>query len=71
MGNKIQFIVPVIKGDIKRALNKWKRKYEDFGIKDQLISRKEFNKPSVIKRKQLNDTIRNNKKQEQIRKDNE
>lgn len=66
-----QFSVPVIKGDVNKALKKWKRKYEELGIKEELISRKEFKKPSVEKREMMNQTIRNNKRNEQIRKDNE
>ena len=64
-----QFSVPVIKGDVNKALKKWKRRFEEFGIKEELISRKEFRKPSVVKRKQMNDTIRNHKIQELKRKE--
>ena len=66
-----QLSVAVIKGDINRALKKWKRKYEEFGIKEELISRKEFKKPSVEKREMMNQVIRNNKRNEEIRKENE
>lgn len=66
-----QFSVPVIKGDINKALKKWKRKYEEFGIRDELISRQQFTKPSLVKRKQMNDTIRNHKRQVQKEKENE
>ena len=66
-----QLSVAVIKGDINRALKKWKRKYEEFGIKEELISRQEYTKPSVQKREMMNQTIRNNKRNEEIRKENE
>ena len=58
-----QFSIPVIKGDINKALKKWKRKFEEFEIREELISRKEFVKPSVVKRKQKNQTIRQHQRE--------
>ena len=66
-----QFSIPVIKGDINRALKKWKRKYQEFGIREELVERQQFTKPSLVKRKQMNETIRNHKRQELKRKENE
>lgn len=41
-----------------KALKKWKRKYNEFGIKEELISRKQFLKPSTIKKIQKNEAKR-------------
>lgn len=64
-----QFSIPVIKGDINKAVKKWKRKYEEFGIRDELISRQQFEKPSLTKRKQKNQTIRQHQRELQRLKD--
>lgn len=46
-------IVPVKEGEnIERALKKFKRKYEKTGVVKELRRRQEFQKPSVVKRKQ-------------------
>lgn len=71
MGNKTRFGVKVKHGDLNSALKRWKRKYKEFGIKEELILRKEFKKPSLVKREMMNTTIRNNKREEQYRKENE
>ena len=71
MRKKPQIKVRVQNGDIKKAIKKWKNKYQEFGIREELVSRKEFKKPSVIKRKQMNDTIRNHQRDLKKQKDNE
>lgn len=72
MGNIKQFSVKVKdKKDINKALRKWKRKFDEYDIRKELRDRKEFVKPSLVKRKQKNDTIRNNKREELKRKENE
>ncbi|MBF0597529.1 30S ribosomal protein S21 [Faecalibacter rhinopitheci] len=44
-------IIPVKDGEsIERALKKYKRKFDKTGVVRQLRARKEFIKPSVIKR---------------------
>ena len=53
--------VKVIKGNIQQALKKWKNKTFDSGHLDELKERKEFLKPSVVKRKKLKDAIRGQK----------
>jgi len=46
-------IIPVKEGEaIDRALKRFKRKFDRTGTMKQLRSRKQFNKPSVVKRKQ-------------------
>lgn len=72
MANIKQFSVKLKdKKDINKALRMWKRKYEEFDIKKELLKRQQFDKPSLVKRKMMNDTIRNHKREEQKRKDNE
>ena len=47
-------IVPVKEWEsIERALKKYKKKYDKTGVVKQLRSRKEFTKPSVIKRQSM------------------
>lgn len=56
---------------LNKALKKWKRLYQEFQIKEELVKRQQFVKPSAVKRKMMNDTIRNNKIEVQKQKDNE
>jgi small subunit ribosomal protein S21 len=47
-------IIPVKEGEaIERALKRFKRKFDKTGAMRQLRSRKQFTKPSVVKRKQI------------------
>ena len=46
-------IVPVKEGEnIERALKKYKKKFDRTGVIRELRDRKQFNKPSVVMRKQ-------------------
>ncbi|MBL4624088.1 MAG: 30S ribosomal protein S21 [Flavobacteriales bacterium] len=46
-------IVPVKEGEnIERALKKYKKKFDRTGVIKELRERKQFNKPSVVMRKQ-------------------
>lgn len=46
-------IVPVKEGEnIERALKKYKKKFDRTGVIKQLRARKQFDKPSVVMRKQ-------------------
>jgi len=55
-------IVPVKEGEnIERALKKFKRKAEKTGIIKEVRTRKQFNKPSVVKRKAMQHAIYVNK----------
>ncbi len=46
-------VVPVKEGEnIERALKKFKRKFEKTGIVKELRARQQFDKPSVLKRRQ-------------------
>ena len=46
-------IIPVKEGEsIERALKKYKKKFDRTGVIKQLRARKQFDKPSVVMRKQ-------------------
>jgi ribosomal protein S21 len=51
--------VKVIKGDIQKALKKWKSKVMESGHLEELKDRREFLKPSVVNRKKMKDAVRN------------
>ena len=47
-------IIPIKDGEnIDRALNRYKRKFDKTGVKRQLQERKQFTKPSVARRSQI------------------
>ena len=47
-------IIPIKEGEnIDRALKRFKRKFDKTGSKRQLQTRKQFNKPSVLRRTQV------------------
>lgn len=47
-------IIPIKEGEnIDRALKRYKRKFDKTGTKRQLQSRKQFVKPSVVRRAQI------------------
>ena len=55
-------IVPVKEGEnIERALKKFKRKSEKTGVIKEVRSRKQFNKPSVVKRIKMQHAVYVNK----------
>ena len=55
--------IKVIKGDINRALKKYKRKVNDSGHLMELRERQEFKKPTTVRRKQKQQAIREQNKQ--------
>ena len=55
--------VKVIKGDINRALKKYKRKVNDSGHLQELRERQTYTKPKTIRRKTKMDAVRNNKRE--------
>ena len=55
--------IKVRKGeDIQRALKKYKRKFSEFEIREELVKRKTYTKPKTIRRKQKMDAIRENQR---------
>lgn len=47
----------VVDGNIDRALRKFKKTIKDSGIIQETFYRREYRKPSVIRRKQIKDAI--------------
>ena len=56
--------VPVIKGNINRALKQFKRKFRDTQVLKELRERKNYTKKSLKKRIEKNEAIRKLKKQQ-------
>lgn len=51
-------IMPIKEGEnIERALKKFKRKFEKTGVLKELRSRKQFVKPSMVKRRNMEKAI--------------
>ncbi len=51
-------VVPVKEGEnIERALKKFKRKFEKTGVVKELRRRQQFDKPSVLKRLQMEHAV--------------
>lgn len=66
----INFSVKKRKFDtIQKLLKRYKSKYSEFGIREELMNRKTYTKPTTAKRKQKMDAIRNYKREELIKKD--
>ena len=61
--NKTQVSVKVIKGDINRALKKYKRRVNDSGHLLELRERKTYTKPKTIRRKAKQQAIREQQKE--------
>ena len=56
--------IPVIKGDINRALKLFKRKFRDTQVLKEVRERKNYTKSSLKKRVQKDEAIRKLKKQQ-------
>ena len=56
--------IPVIKGNIERALKLFKRKFRDTQVLRELRERKNYTKKSLKKRVQKEEAIRKLKKQQ-------
>ena len=56
--------VPVIKGNINRALKQFKRKFRDTKVLKELRERQYYTKPSKKRRIQKDEAIRKLKKQQ-------
>jgi ribosomal protein S21 len=54
---------------IQKLLKRYKNKYSEFGIREELMNRKTYTKPTTAKRKQKMDAIRNYKREELIKKE--
>ena len=56
--------IPVIKGNINKALKIFKRKFKQTGVLKEVRERKNYIKPSLKKRIQKDEAIRKLKKQQ-------
>ena len=56
--------VPVIKGNINRALKQFKRKFRDTQVLKELRERKNYIKKSLKRRREKDEAIRKLKKQQ-------
>jgi len=56
--------IPVVKGNINRALKQFKKKFRDTQVLKELRERKNYTKPSAKKRVQKDEAIRKLKKQQ-------
>ena len=56
--------IPVIKGNINKALKQFKRKFRDTQVLKELRERKNYTKSSAKKRVQKDEAIRKLKKQQ-------
>lgn len=57
--------------NFNKALKKWKRLYSEFKIKEELVKRQQFVKPSLLKREQKNRANRERQRILRIEKENE
>jgi len=56
--------IPVVKGNLNKALKLFKRKFKDTQVLKELRERKNYTKPSAKKRVQKDEAIRKLKKQQ-------
>tara|TARA_B100000475_G_scaffold123345_1_gene90105 strand:- start:301 stop:489 length:189 start_codon:yes stop_codon:yes gene_type:complete len=57
--------IPVVKGNLNKALKQFKRKFKDTQVLRELRERKNYTKPSLKKRIQKDEAIRKLKKQQE------
>ena len=57
--------IPVIKGNINKALKQFKRKFKQIGILKEVRERKNYTKPSTKRRKQKEKAILKQKYKEE------
>ena len=57
--------IPVVKGNINKALKQFKKKFRDTQVLRELRERKNYTKPSAKKRVQKDEAIRKLKKQQE------
>ena len=56
--------IPVVKGNINRALKQFKRKFRDTKMIKELREREYYTKPSLKRRREKDEAIRRHKKQQ-------
>jgi ribosomal protein S21 len=50
--------VKVINGNVEAAIRKWKRIMKDSGIMEEIRNRKEYKKPTTVRREKRNAALR-------------
>ena len=58
-------IIPVVKGNINKALKQYKIKFKKTGVLNELRERKHYTKPSLKRKLQKDEAIRKLKKQQE------
>ena len=58
-------VIPVIKGNINKALKNFKIKFKKTGVLNELRERKHYTKPSLKRKLQKDEAIRKLKKQQE------
>ena len=56
--------IPVIKGNINKALKQFKRKFKNTQVLKELRERQNYTKPSLKRRREKDEAIRKSKKQQ-------
>ena len=56
--------IPVVKGNLNRALKQFKRKFRDTKVLKELRERQYYTKPSLKRRREKDEAIRKLKKQD-------
>ena len=56
--------IPVVKGNINKALKQFKRKFRDTKMIKELREREYYTKPSLKRRREKDEAIRRHKKQQ-------
>jgi|TARA_R110001592_G_scaffold14657_1_gene65358 small subunit ribosomal protein S21 len=57
--------IPIVKGNINKALKQFKTKFKKTGVLKELKERKNYTKPSLKRRIQKDEAIRKLKKQQE------
>ena len=57
--------IPVVKGNINKALKQFKIKFKKTGVLNELRERKQYTKPSLKRKLEKENAIRNRKKQQE------
>ena len=58
-------IIPVVKGNINKALKQFKIKFKKTGVLNELRERKQYTKPSLKRKLEKENSIRKRKKQQE------
>ena len=65
----INFRIKVGKKPIEKALKQFKRKFSEYELREELVKRKEFVKPTTKRRKQRLEAIRENQREVKLNKE--